>query len=209
MHTLPELPYKYEDLEPYIDKTTMEIHHGKHHQAYVDNLNKALLGHGKLENVDVHKLLTLTNKIPDDIKQQVINNAGGHANHSFFWKVMIPRKGNTDPKGLLKEALEKQFGSVKLFKEKFSEKALGVFGSGWSFLILDKNQNLQIKRHSFQNSPIMQGNMPILGLDVWEHAYYLKYQNKRADYIKAWWNVVNWEQVEENFRSAGKMPLHN
>src|SRR3989344_2413686 len=192
MFSLPKLPYSYNALEPYIDEATMRIHHTKHHQAYVDNLNKALEGNKKLQKLSVEKLLKNINSVNSKIRQTVINNAGGHANHSFFWNIMSPKK--TKPEGKFLEAIVSQFGSVVVFKEVFSVKAMSVFGSGWAFLIVTKNGKLKLKRHSFQNSPLMQDNIPILGIDVWEHAYYLKYQNRRADYINAWWNVVNWKK---------------
>ena len=198
--TLPKLEYSYKALEPYIDRETMNIHHTKHHQAYIDNLNSALVGKGDLQKLSVEELLKNVKKVPTDIRQKVINHGGGHANHSFFWKIMTPEK--TAPKGKLKEAIEKTFSGVEIFKEKFTEKAITVFGSGWAFLILTPKNKLELKRHSFQNSPLIQGNVPILGIDVWEHAYYLKYQNRRVEYIKAWWNVVNWKQIEENFLTA-------
>lgn len=201
---LPKLPYSYDALEPYIDAKTMEIHHTKHHQAYVDNLNKALTEQPELLKMDVEALLTDTQKVADGVRQTVINNAGGHANHTFFWKVMAPHSKQVSPSGAFLTALENTFGSLDKFEEVFTAKALSVFGSGWAFLIMKKDKSLALKRHSFQNSPIMQGNNPILGVDVWEHAYYLKYQNRRADYLSSWWKVVNWRQVEENFRKANK-----
>jgi len=198
MHKLPKLPYSYNALEPFIDAKTMEIHHTKHHQGYVDNLNKALSEKPSLLKLSADELLKNLKLLPNKIKQTVINNAGGHVNHSFFWKIMLPADKFSNPSRNLESVLSEEFGSVENFKEKFSEKAMSVFGSGWCFLILAKNKKLMLKRHSFQNSPISSGNTPILGIDVWEHAYYLKYQNRRADYIKAWWNVFNWRQVEIN-----------
>lgn len=197
--TLPDLPYPHNALEPYIDEATMRIHHDKHHQAYVDNLNKALLGSG-WEDKALDEILANTEKLDEGIRQAVINNGGGHANHSFFWKIMKPSGGN--PKGKLLEALNSTFGSLEKFKEEFTARTMGVFGSGWAFLIKTKDGKLSLKRHSFQNSPIMYGNVPILGIDVWEHAYYLKYQNRKAEYIGAFWNVVNWKQVNENYVST-------
>src|SRR3990172_10411497 len=203
MFTLPKLPYKYDALEPYIDEETMRIHHDKHHGAYVDNLNKALADHKQFLQKPTEVLLEKINKVPSDIHQTVINNAGGHANHSFFWKLMAPPPtGGSIPQGALNDALVKTFGSFDKFKEEFSAKAMAVFGSGWAFLIKTPDGNLTLKRHSFQNSPLMHGNTPILGIDVWEHAYYLKYQNRKAEYVEAWWNVVNWKQVEKNFENA-------
>lgn len=200
MYTLPKLPYPYNALEPYIDELTMRIHHTKHHQAYVDNLNKALESINYKAPENPEDILKNLDKIPAEIRQTVINNAGGHVNHSFFWKVMTPRK--TLPKKELLKVLNEKFGGVEKFKEEFTNKAMAVFGSGWAFLIKTKEGEIRLKRHSFQNSPIMQGNIPILGIDLWEHAYYLKYQNRKLDYILAWWNVVNWEQVEDNLKKA-------
>jgi len=197
MYSLPKLTYSYSALEPYIDEATMKIHHTKHHAGYVDNLNKVLNENKKLRRFSVEKLLKNIKSVPSDIRQTVINNAGGHANHSFFWQIMTPNK--TKPEGKLLEVIKKQFGSLDNFKEAFTQKTMSVFGSGWAFLIMTMDGKVKLKRHSFQNSPIMHGNIPILGIDVWEHAYYLKYQNRRVDYIKAWWNVVNWRQVEKNF----------
>lgn len=202
MFTLPKLPYEYSALEPYIDEQTMRIHHTKHHQAYLDNLNKALEGKKNLSDKSVEKLLAEINEVPQDIRQAVINHGGGHANHSFFWEIMLPAHRASSPKGPLMESLNKIFGSLENFKEKFTEKAMSVFGSGWAFLIITKDGALTLKRHSFQNSPLMHGNIPILGIDVWEHAYYLKYQNRRADYVEAFWNIVNWKKVEENYLGA-------
>ena len=180
----------------------MKIHHGKHHAAYVDNLNKALEGNSELAGYSATQLLQNLARVPDTIKQAVINHAGGHTNHSFFWEIMSPK--SNPPGGKLLEALNSTFGNVDKFKEEFTNKAMSVFGSGWTFLILTHDGKLALKRQSFQNSPIMQGNIPILGVDVWEHAYYLKYQNRRADYIAAWWHVVNWKQAEQNFNEALK-----
>lgn len=196
MFTLPDLPYPTAALEPYIDKQTMEIHHGKHHAAYVDNLNKALAGHEDLLNMPVEKLLKNIAKVPEGSRQAVINHGGGHANHSFFWQIMSPNPPNPSPS--LLSLLNSTFGSLDKFKEAFTAKAMSIFGSGWAFLIKKSDGSLALKRHSFQNSPLMHGNIPILGIDVWEHAYYLKYQNRRAEYIENWWNVVNWSAVSAN-----------
>jgi superoxide dismutase, Fe-Mn family len=195
---LPKLPYDYDALDPFIDGKTMELHHSKHHQAYVDNLNKALLGHDELLSLPIEDILRNLDTVPEGAKQAVINHGGGHANHSFFWNIMKPKAGG-EPSGVLAEAIVKEFGSFSDFKAKFTEKAMTVFGSGWAFLIKNPEGKLQLKRHSFQNSPLMQGNTPILGIDVWEHAYYLKYQNRRAEYVENWWNVINWQEVEKNF----------
>lgn len=201
MHKLPDLPYKYDALEPHIDAKTMEIHHSKHHAGYVANLNNALEGHEDLLKLDVSELLKKIKDVPQDIRQTVINNAGGHANHSLFWEIMAPNAGG-EPNGKISEAINKDFENFDKFKEEFSTKAKTLFGSGWVFLVVDSNGKLSCKRQSFQNSPLMNGNTPILGLDIWEHAYYLKYQNKRPDYIDAWWNVVNWSQVEKNLATV-------
>lgn len=199
MFTLPELPYGYDALEPFIDEVTMHLHHDKHHQAYIDNLNKALEGHDDWLNMDVMDILKSLDKVPEEIRAKVKNNAGGHANHNFFWKIMSsPQAGARGPQNQLKEQIEKTFGSFDEFTEKFSNAGLARFGSGWVWLICDKG-NLSIADTANQDSLVSEGKYAVLGLDVWEHAYYLKYQNKRADYIKAWWNVVNWPQVEEYF----------
>jgi Fe-Mn family superoxide dismutase len=204
---LPKLLYAYSALEPHIDEQTMRIHHGKHHAGYVDNLNKALAGHNEFSGKSVEKLLSEIETVPEDIRQTVINNGGGHANHSLFWEIMGPPSAGGvggKPSGNLLKAIEKEFSSLEKFKEQFTEKAMTVFGSGWTFLMITQSGSFSVKRHSFQNSPYMHGNTPILGIDVWEHAYYLKYQNRRADYIEAWWNIVNWKQVEENFSKASR-----
>lgn len=196
---LPKLDYAYDALEPYIDATTMEIHHTKHHQAYIDNLNKALENYPELQKKSIEDLLQNVSDAPQDIRQAIINHGGGHANHSFFWKILSPHAEARGPQGALKEELEKTFSSFEKFKEQFSEKAMGVFGSGWAWLVVTPDKKLMLKRHSFQNNPLLQGNTPILGLDVWEHAYYLKYQNRRKEYVEAFWNIVNWEKIEELF----------
>lgn len=200
---LPNLAYPYDALEPYIDSATMEIHHTKHHQGYVDKLNDALKDSPELLNLPIEGILKDISKVPDGIKQAVINNGGGHANHSFFWNVMKPNGGGL-PTGELFDAIKATFGNFEEFKKQFTEKAMGVFGSGWAFLVMTPDKKLKLKRHSFQNSPYLQGNMPILGIDVWEHAYYLKYQNRRAEYIDAWWNVVNWEVVNALYLRSSK-----
>jgi Fe-Mn family superoxide dismutase len=207
MFKLPDLTYDYNALEPFIDEMTMRIHHTKHHQGYVDKLNAALQEHDDLVNLNIEELLGDTDKLPESIRQSVINNGGGHANHSMFWQIIHPpHKASEDtvPAGEFKDAIEMKFGSIDVFKEKFTEKALGVFGSGWAFLEMTK-EGINLKKHSFQNSPLMHGNIPIIGIDVWEHAYYLKYQNRRAEYVSAWWNVVNWEKVEERYMLAKKI----
>ena len=199
MHSLPQLKYSYKDLEPYIDEATMDLHHSKHHAGYVEKLNKALEDQPDFRELSLEDLLTNTKKLPVGIRQSVINNAGGHANHTLFWEIMTP--GGTQAPDELKTILDKSFSSVDKFKEQFTQKALDVFGSGWVFLVVDGGK-LSIKRHSFQNSPLMHDVKPILALDVWEHAYYLKYQNRRVEYIDAWWNIVNWNKVLEKFESS-------
>ncbi len=197
MFELPKLPYDFDALEPWIDSKTMEIHYGKHHQGYVDKLNAAIKG-TEFESMKIKELLRSINQIPEDKKQAVINNGGGHGNHSLFWEIMSP-EGGGKPNGKVAEEIEKTFGGFEEFKKQFTDSALKVFGSGWAWLVVNSNKELEIIIMPNQNSPIMDGFKPILGLDVWEHAYYLKYQNKRSDYIEAWWNVINWEKVEELF----------
>ncbi|HWA52113.1 MAG TPA: superoxide dismutase [Patescibacteria group bacterium] len=196
MFKLPELPYDYSALEPFIDEETMHLHHDKHHQAYVDNLNKALEGKDEFLNMDVKELLIKLDLVPEDIRTKVRNNAGGHANHTMFWKTLIPNKDFKNIDGELKKAINEKYGSFEKFQEEFTNKALGRFGSGWVWLLTD----LSIVDTPNQDSPLMESERAILGLDVWEHAYYLKYKNVRADYIKAWWNIVNWEKVSEYFK---------
>ncbi len=193
-HVLPNLPYAHNALEPHIDATTMEIHHGKHHAAYVANLNAALEGLDSLAAKTVEDLLKNITEVPEAKRQAVINNGGGHANHSLFWKLMGPNKGGA-PKGDVASAINGAFGSFETFKEKFETAAKTRFGSGWAWLVKNKDSKLEVYSTANQDSPLMQGHTPILGLDVWEHAYYLKYQNRRPDYISAWWNVVNWDEV--------------
>jgi len=196
---LPKLPYGYSDLEPYIDRETMTIHHTKHHQTYVDNLNKTLENYPELKSKSIEEILSNVDNIPSDIKQAVINHGGGHINHSFFWEIMSPK--SEEHNGKLLDAINSTFGSVDKFKEEFTNKAMGVFGSGWAFLVMTPNKKLLLKRYSFQNSPVSYGNTPIIGIDLWEHAYYLKYQNRRLDYVNAWWNVVNWQKANQIFSS--------
>lgn len=197
MFELPELPYKYESLEPFIDKETMVIHHDKHHAAYVNNLNDILKGNQDLVKMSLEELLRSLDKVPDSLRTKVRNNAGGHYNHSLFWKTMSAEI-NQKPKGRLLDAINSTFGKLEDFQTKFTETALNRFGSGWAWLVIS-NGNLEIIDSANQDTVITENKIPILGLDVWEHAYYLKYQNRRADYIKAWWNVVNWSFAEENF----------
>jgi Fe-Mn family superoxide dismutase len=204
MFTLPDLNYGFDALEPHIDAKTMEIHHDKHHGTYVEKLNAALEGHEDLQKMDIVELITNLDKVPEDIRTAVRNNGGGHANHSFFWDIMSP-DGGGEPGGELADAISKTFGSFEDFKTKFKEAAVGRFGSGWAWLC-QKDGKLNICSTPNQDSTVMDGqnNPPLLGLDVWEHAYYLKYQNKRPDYIDAWWNVVNWPQVEKYFGMLAK-----
>lgn len=201
MFTLPDLPYAYNALEPYIDETTMHIHHDKHHAAYVKNVNDLLAG--TFEGISVEELLTKLGDVPEAIRTKVKNNAGGHANHSLFWQIMSANPTGTlrKPQGDLSSAINATFGSFEIFKEKFSSAALNRFGSGWAWLTIE-NSTLKIEDSLNQDSPLTEGRTPILTLDVWEHAYYLKYQNMRVDYIKAWWNVVNWAEVEKRFTRA-------
>lgn len=202
-HELPPLPYPKEALEPHIDAQTMEIHHGKHHATYVTNLNKALAGKAELENKSIADLISNMNAIPEDIRGPVRNNGGGHANHSMFWRIMGPKAGGA-PTGKLAEDINATFGSFDTFKEKLEAAGTGRFGSGWAWLIVNKSGKLEITSSPNQDNPLMDGNKPVLGVDVWEHAYYLKYQNKRADYLKAWWNVVNWAEVAKIYDAAKK-----
>jgi Fe-Mn family superoxide dismutase len=197
--TLPALPYAANSLEPFIDAMTMEIHHGRHHKAYVDNLNKALEGHADLQSKSIMDLLREINKVPENIRMAVRNNGGGHANHAMFWEIMA--KGGGEPTGPLGDDLKKTFGDFAAFKGKMKEAGLGRFGSGWAWLVLAGGK-LQILSTANQDSPYMEGQSPILGIDVWEHAYYLKYQNKRGDYLDAWWNVVNWNAVGKRYAEA-------
>jgi superoxide dismutase, Fe-Mn family len=197
---LPNLPYPTDALEPSIDKMTMEIHHGRHHKAYVDNLNKALEAHADLQAKSLEDLLRNIQSVPQDIRTAVQNNGGGHHNHSLFWEIMGPKAGG-EPSGDLKTAMDSTFGTFADFKTKLKTAATGRFGSGWAWLVWD-GKALQLYSAANQDSPIMQGHTPILGLDVWEHAYYLKYQNKRPDYVDAWWNVVNWKAVADRFAKA-------
>lgn len=194
-YKLPELPYAYDALAPHIDKETMEIHHTKHHNTYVTNVNNALEGHADLAAKSVEELISDLNAVPEDIRTAVRNNGGGHANHSLFWTLLSPNGGGA-PTGTLAEAIDKKFGSLDKFKEEFANAAKTRFGSGWAWLVLD-NGELSIMSTPNQDSPIMEGKTPLLGLDVWEHAYYLNYQNRRPDYISAFWNVVNWDEVQK------------
>jgi superoxide dismutase, Fe-Mn family len=201
-HELPPLPYPKESLEPHIDAQTMEIHHGKHHNAYVTNLNKAIAGKGDLEKKSIEDLIKNLNAVPEDIRTAVRNNGGGHINHTMFWKLMGPNAGGK-PSGKIAEDINAAFGSFDVFKEKFEAAGVGRFGSGWAWLVV-KNGKLEIMSTANQDNPLMEGIKPVMGCDVWEHAYYLKYQNRRPDYLKAWWNVVNWNEVNKNYEAAKK-----
>jgi superoxide dismutase, Fe-Mn family len=200
-YELPPLPYDYNALEPYIDEQTMRIHHDKHHGTYVTNVNNALANQPDLAALPVEQLIQNLGRVPEDIRTVVRNNGGGHANHSFFWQIMAPNAGG-QPSGALAAAITQTFGSFDALKDQFSKAATGRFGSGWAWLTLDGSGALRIESTPNQDSPLMDGRTPILGLDVWEHAYYLKYQNRRPEYIAAWWNVVNWPQVGKNYEAA-------
>ena len=196
-HAVPPLPYDYNALEPHIDEQTMRIHHDKHHAAYVNNLNTALEKYPELQQKSIEDLLKGINTVPEDIRTAVRNNGGGHANHTLFWELMSPGKGGT-PSGALGEAITSSFTSFDSFKEQFAKAGTTRFGSGWAWLI-DAGGKLVIESSANQDSPLMEGKKALVGLDVWEHAYYLKYQNRRPDYITAWWNVVNWDTVAKRF----------
>lgn len=201
MFQLPELPYKFNALEPHIDAKTMEIHYTKHHQAYTNNLNTALEGQDDLLALTIEEILSDLDAIPGSIRQAVVNNGGGFYNHNLFWTNISPNGGD-EPTGALKEAIVSKFESVTAFKESFGEAATKRFGSGWAWLVVDENGELAITSTANQDSPLSVGQTPLLGLDVWEHAYYLNYQNRRPDYISAFWNVVNWPEVEKRFDAA-------
>ena len=201
-YTVPPLPYAFDALEPHIDAKTMEIHHDKHHAAYVTNLNNAI-ANTDLGNQSIESLCKNIEKVPENIRQAVRNNGGGHANHSMFWTIMGPKSGGA-PSGSLADAIKSELGGFDAFKDAFSKAGMGRFGSGWAWLSLDKSKKLVVESTPNQDNPLMHGNTPILGCDVWEHAYYLKYQNRRADYLAAWWNVVNWPAVAERYSAAKK-----
>src|SRR5258707_488921 len=201
-HVLPPLPYAPDALEPYMDKLTMEMHHGKHHNASVTNLNKAREGHADLEALSIDQLLSSLDRVPENIRTAVRNNGGGHWNHSMFWKIM-KKGGGGEPTGALADAIKSAFGSFTDFKAKFAQAGVGRFGLGWAWLIV-KDGKLAIESTPNQDNPLMSGGKAVMGLDVWEHAYYLKYQNRRADYIEAWWNVVNWDEIGSNYSSGRK-----
>ncbi len=201
MFSLPKLAYSYNALEPYLDRETLQIHYLKHHGTYVDNLNKVLTGHDEFLNMGIDELLQKLNRVPEEIRTSVKRNSGQHANHSLFWQIMGPKK--EEPRGKLLKVINKSFGSFAGLKEKFSLKAISRFGSGWVWLVFTKG-NLSITDTVNEESPAMEGKAAILTLDVWEHAYYLKYQNRRAEYIKAWWNIVNWQEVERRFNEINR-----
>jgi Fe-Mn family superoxide dismutase len=199
-HELPPLPYPFDALEPYIDAKTMEIHHDKHHGAYINNLNKALEGNPELQKLTVEELLARIGNVPEAVRTAVRNNGGGHLNHSMFWKIM-KKGGGGEPSGDLADAIKKTFGGFGDLKKTFAQAATSRFGSGWAWLLI-RGGKLTVESTANQDNPIMDGGKAIFGLDVWEHAYYLKYQNRRPDYIEAWWNTVNWAQVADNFAQA-------
>ncbi len=200
-HELPTLPYAYDALEPYIDARTMELHHSKHHATYVAKLNEALQDHPDLQEQSLEELLKHLDSVPDMIRAAVRNHGGGHHNHSLFWKLMKPQGGG-EAKGALGEAIASTFGDFAKFKEEFTNSAATLFGSGWAWLVKDESERLSVIKTPNQESPIMMKMKPILCIDVWEHAYYLKYQNRRPEYVEAWWNVVNWEEAEKNFNTV-------
>ncbi|MNZ00081.1 Superoxide dismutase [Mn/Fe] [compost metagenome] len=199
-YSLPALPYAYDALEPNIDTKTMEIHHSKHHQTYINNINGAIAG-TEWEKLSVEDLVAKVNEVPTDLKNMVINNAGGHANHSLFWTVMSPQGGG-QPTGAVAKAIDEQLGGFDAFKEAFTKAAISRFGSGWAWLSVTPERNLIVESSANQDSPLMYGHTPILGLDVWEHAYYLKYQNRRPEYINAFYNVVDWDEVNRRYHAA-------
>ena len=197
-HNLPPLPYPFDALEPHIDAKTMEIHHDKHHGAYVTNLNKALEGHPELQDLPIEELLAKIGNVPEAVRTAVRNNGGGHLNHSMFWKIM-KKGGGGEPSGELAETIKETFGSLGDFRKTFTQAAISRFGSGWAWLLM-RDGKLAVESTANQDNPVMDGGKPLIGLDVWEHAYYLKYQNRRPEYVEAWWNTVDWAQAEDNFR---------
>jgi len=199
--TLAPLPYDYAALEPYIDAQTMQLHHDKHHAAYVNNLNAALEKHSELQGRSAEDLIRDFNAVPEDIRSAVRNNGGGHVNHTMFWQIMGPNAGG-EPTGAIADVISETFGDLNNFKQRFNDAGLKQFGSGWAWLVLDPDGKFQITSTPNQDSPITAGQFPIMGNDVWEHAYYLKYQNRRADYLTAWWNVVNWDEVNRRLQQA-------
>lgn len=200
-YELPPLPYPANALEKAIDEQTMQIHHGKHHAAYVNNLNAAVEKHPELGKKSVDDLLREINSVPEDIRTAVRNNAGGHSNHSMFWKIMSPNGGG-EPKGAIAQVIKDNFGSFEDFKQKFNDAGAKRFGSGWTWLVKSKDGEFQVLSTANQDSPLMDGHYPIMGNDVWEHAYYLRYQNRRPDYLKAWWDLVNWDEINRRLQGA-------
>ena len=198
---LPPLPYAYNALEPHIDARTMEFHHDKHHATYVKNLNDAIAKYPQLKGKSAEDLLADLNNVPEDIRTTVRNNGGGHLNHSMFWRIMKPNGGG-EPTGAIADAIKTNFGSFAAFKQQFNDAGTKRFGSGWAWLVRTKDGKLQVISTANQDSPLIDGNYPIMGNDVWEHAYYLKYQNRRADYLNAWWNVLNWDEINKRFQQA-------
>ncbi len=197
---LPPLPYDYAALEPHIDTQTMQIHHDKHHQAYVTNLNNAVQG-TEFENMSPEELVRNLDRVPEDKRTAVRNNGGGHVNHTMFWEIMGPNGGG-EPTGAFAQAVQQSFGDVNAMKEAVNKAGVGRFGSGWAWVVLDQNGQLAVTSTANQDSPLMEGQIPILGVDVWEHSYYLKYQNRRPDYLSAWWNTVNWDAVNQRYERA-------
>ncbi|HEX8599550.1 MAG TPA: superoxide dismutase [Chloroflexia bacterium] len=202
-HELPPLPYDYNALEPYIDEETMHLHHDKHHQAYINNLNTALANYPDLQDKSAENLMRDLNSVPEAIRPAVRNNGGGHVNHTMFWEIMGPNGGG-EPTGALADAINESFGSFDAFKQQFNDAGVKRFGSGWAWLVRGSDGKLSVTSTANQDNPLSEGQYPILGNDVWEHAYYLKYQNRRPDYLAAWWNVVNWEAVNQRFEQAGQ-----
>lgn len=201
MFTLPELPYEYDALAPFISSEIQHLHHDKHHQAYVDNLNKALEKYPEWQDKPIEDIIKSLNQVPEDVRTAVRNNGGGHFNHSMFWQMMSPLKDQS-PNGTLLDKIQHSFGEYETFKKKFAEQATKVFGSGWQWLVLNGENELELVSTPNQDNPLERGMIPLLGLDVWEHAYYLQYYNKRADYIDAWWNIVNWDDVAKRLSDA-------
>jgi Fe-Mn family superoxide dismutase len=201
-HEVPPLPYDYNALEPYIDEETMHLHHDKHHAAYVNNLNTALQNYPDLQGMSAEELIKDLDSVPEAIRTAVRNNGGGHVNHTMFWEIMGP-KGGGEPTGAIADAINEAFGSFDAFKQQFNDAGTKRFGSGWAWLVRTAEGKLQVTSTANQDNPMSEGSFPILGNDVWEHAYYLKYQNRRPEYLNAWWNVVNWDAVNERFEQAG------
>lgn len=201
MFTLPKLPYEYDALEPYIDEETMRLHHTKHHQTYIDKLNQALEGNNEWADKSIDEIMTNLSSVPQDIQTAVRNHGGGHANHSFFWQILRSPQESNEPAGQVAELINQKFGSLSDFQTKFTEAATGVFGSGWAWLVQDKGGELNIIKTANQDSPLSLGHKPLLGIDVWEHAYYLKYQNRRAEYVANFFKLINWEEVNSRLEA--------